>query len=249
MLPFGQEKSPSNTISTWTFIIPIPQAKNIKVSWQGVEKGRGASLPCCVCHRLMSAALSCGLQKWFKPFCQTAPSSSCHDHSLILPLIDPALSLILFCVFSFSAFCKPSVFFYNRLVHYHLTELSFSLFFLFPCFRNTLNVYQWITHTPSLFKDDSPSLQNLKTTSRVTRNMSASVSVSTLTSSKEPRLQVANSIIKPTHMGFPGGLVIKNQSANAGDVKSCRFDPWVKKTPWRKAWQPTPVLLSAESHG
>jgi len=49
-------------------------------------------------------------------------------------------------------------------------------------------------------------------------------------------------------MGFPGGLVIKNQSANAGDVKSCRFDPWVRKIPWRRAWQLTPVLLSGESH-
>ena len=28
-----------------------------------------------------------------------------------------------------------------------------------------------------------------------------------------------------------------------------RFDPWVGKIPWRKAWQPTPVFLSGESHG
>lgn len=28
--PFGQEKSPSNTISTWAFVIPVPQAKNIR---------------------------------------------------------------------------------------------------------------------------------------------------------------------------------------------------------------------------
>ena len=25
-------------------------------------------------------------------------------------------------------------------------------------------------------------------------------------------------------------------------------DPWVGKIPWRKAWQPTPVLLPGESH-
>ena len=31
--------------------------------------------------------------------------------------------------------------------------------------------------------------------------------------------------------------------------KRCRFDPWVRKTPWRRAWQPTPVLLPRESHG
>ena len=28
-----------------------------------------------------------------------------------------------------------------------------------------------------------------------------------------------------------------------------RFNPWVKKIPWRKKWQPTPVLLSGKFHG
>ena len=27
------------------------------------------------------------------------------------------------------------------------------------------------------------------------------------------------------------------------------FDPWVEKIPWRRAWQPTPVLLPGKSHG
>ena len=27
------------------------------------------------------------------------------------------------------------------------------------------------------------------------------------------------------------------------------FDPWVRKIPWRRKWQPTPVLLPGESHG
>ena len=27
------------------------------------------------------------------------------------------------------------------------------------------------------------------------------------------------------------------------------FDPWVKKIPWRRAWQPTAVFLPGESHG
>ena len=30
-------------------------------------------------------------------------------------------------------------------------------------------------------------------------------------------------------------LVIKNMPANAGDVKSCGFDPWLGKIPWRRA--------------
>ena len=28
-----------------------------------------------------------------------------------------------------------------------------------------------------------------------------------------------------------------------------RFDPWVKKNPWRRKWQPTPVFLPGKSHG
>ena len=27
------------------------------------------------------------------------------------------------------------------------------------------------------------------------------------------------------------------------------FDPWLGKIPWRRKWQPTPVLLPGESHG
>ena len=27
------------------------------------------------------------------------------------------------------------------------------------------------------------------------------------------------------------------------------FDSWVRKIPWRKKWQPTPVFLPGESHG
>ena len=26
-------------------------------------------------------------------------------------------------------------------------------------------------------------------------------------------------------------------------------DPWVRKIPWRRAWQPTPVFLPGEFHG
>ena len=37
-------------------------------------------------------------------------------------------------------------------------------------------------------------------------------------------------------------LVVKNPSANAGD-KRCGFDPWVGKSPSRRAWQSTPLDL------
>jgi len=44
-------------------------------------------------------------------------------------------------------------------------------------------------------------------------------------------------------------LVIKNLPANAGDVKRCRFNLWVRKIRWRREWQPTPVFLPGESLG
>ena len=40
-------------------------------------------------------------------------------------------------------------------------------------------------------------------------------------------------------MGFPGG----------SECRRPGFDPWVGKIPWRRKWQPTPVLLPEESHG
>ena len=43
-------------------------------------------------------------------------------------------------------------------------------------------------------------------------------------------------------------LVVKNSPVNAGDMRY-RFDPWVGKIPWWKAWQPTPVFLPGEFHG
>ena len=36
-------------------------------------------------------------------------------------------------------------------------------------------------------------------------------------------------------------LVVKNPSTNARRPKRCGFDPWVRKIPWRRAQQPTPV--------
>ena len=42
--------------------------------------------------------------------------------------------------------------------------------------------------------------------------------------------------------------VVRNPPTNAGDV-SYGFDPWVGKVRWSKAWQPTPVFLTGQSHG
>jgi len=43
--------------------------------------------------------------------------------------------------------------------------------------------------------------------------------------------------------------VVKNPPANAGDVKRHGLNLWVRKIPWRRTWQPTPVFLPEESPG
>ena len=50
----------------------------------------------------------------------------------------------------------------------------------------------------------------------------------------------------PVVEGFPGGSVIKNTPAHAGDAGSIST---VRKILWRRQWQPTPVFSPGESHG
>ena len=50
-------------------------------------------------------------------------------------------------------------------------------------------------------------------------------------------------------MDFPGGTSSKEPACQCRRHKRFRFDPWVRKIPWRRAWQPTPVSLPGESHG
>ena len=47
-------------------------------------------------------------------------------------------------------------------------------------------------------------------------------------------------------LGFPGGSVVKNPPANAGDV---HLIPRLGRSPWRRKWQPTSAFLPGESHG
>jgi len=47
-------------------------------------------------------------------------------------------------------------------------------------------------------------------------------------------------------MGFPGGSDGKESICNVGDLGSI---PGLGKSPWRRAWQPTPVFLPGEFHG
>ena len=43
-------------------------------------------------------------------------------------------------------------------------------------------------------------------------------------------------------------LVVMNLPANAQDVRDLGLIPGFGKIPWRRTWQPTPVVLPGESH-
>ena len=51
------------------------------------------------------------------------------------------------------------------------------------------------------------------------------------------------------YYGFLRNLVVKNPPAIQEMHRRCGFDPWVRKIPWRRKWQPTPVLLPEKFHG
>ena len=48
---------------------------------------------------------------------------------------------------------------------------------------------------------------------------------------------------------LPSGTSGKEPACQCRRHKRRGFDPWVRKIPWRKAWQPTPVFLPGKSHG
>ena len=47
-------------------------------------------------------------------------------------------------------------------------------------------------------------------------------------------------------LGFPGGSDGKASACSVGDPGSI---PRLGRFPWRRKWQPTPVLLPGKSHG
>ena len=49
--------------------------------------------------------------------------------------------------------------------------------------------------------------------------------------------------------GFPGGASGKEPTCQCRRRKRGRFVPWVRKIPWRRKWQPSPVFFPRESHG
>ena len=41
-------------------------------------------------------------------------------------------------------------------------------------------------------------------------------------------------------------LAVQETACNTGDLS---LIPWVRKLPWRRKWQPTPIFLPRKSHG
>ena len=49
--------------------------------------------------------------------------------------------------------------------------------------------------------------------------------------------------------GFPGGASGKESTYQCRRSKKSGFTPWVRKIPWSRKWQTTPVFLPGKFHG
>ena len=65
----------------------------------------------------------------------------------------------------------------------------------------------------------------------------------------EPTYRRKNLGLKKDLPTVSGGTSGKEPTCQCRRHKRCRFDPWVRKIPWRSTWLPTPVFLPGESHG
>ena len=63
---------------------------------------------------------------------------------------------------------------------------------------------------------------------------------------KDRQLQRLNEIF---HVGLPRGSSGRAPACQCRRRKRWGFNPWVKKIPWSRAGQPTPVFLPGEFHG
>ena len=70
------------------------------------------------------------------------------------------------------------------------------------------------------------------------------------TSGKESTCQskwLNNTVMASSSEMWDSQVVLVVKHNDAGDMR-CWFDPWVRKIPWRRAWQPIPVSLPGKSH-
>ena len=55
--------------------------------------------------------------------------------------------------------------------------------------------------------------------------------------------------LTPSFVLKSGGTSGKESICQCRRRKRCGFDPWVRKIPWRRVWQPITVFLPGEVHG
>ena len=55
--------------------------------------------------------------------------------------------------------------------------------------------------------------------------------------------------ILASRKGLTGSTSGKEQAYQCRRQKTCGFDPWVGKIPWKREWQPTIALLPGKFHG
>ena len=56
-------------------------------------------------------------------------------------------------------------------------------------------------------------------------------------------------LVAEVSVRLSSGASCKEPACQCRKHKRLRFDPWVGTIPWRRAWQPIPVILPGESHG
>ena len=44
-------------------------------------------------------------------------------------------------------------------------------------------------------------------------------------------------------------IMVAQMVENQPEVQETRVQSWIRKIPWRREWQPTPVFLPGEFHG
>ena len=69
------------------------------------------------------------------------------------------------------------------------------------------------------------------------------VGVFLIPASNSPTLQI------PTQLPKYGLLWWLSDKESTCQCRKLRLDPWVRKIPWKRKWQPTPVFLPGKSYG
>ena len=60
-------------------------------------------------------------------------------------------------------------------------------------------------------------------------------------------LHISTLVYPSSH--FPGGASDKESACQCRRHKRCGFDPWVRRIPWSRSWQPSDVSLPGKFHG